>query len=504
MESEKIIEMTPNYFLKYGDEKELLRIIHEGETLDVAWARLAKEYSDLVAIVDEEEYTYARLDSDVATFRGVLKNAGVNKGDFVGIFIPNSYAFAKAFLAATTLGAVAVLLPPHLEDKAVYGLSQKFAFKALVYSEPMAEKVTLAGTLSLALVKASEETAPVPAVPCSPSDPCAVLFTGGTTGKSKGALLNHGAVIRGTINGCYGFAGVEHQRYLLVLPLTHVFGLIRNLLTTLYTGSTLKICRNPKDMFREMAVFKPTVLVLVPALAEMGINLSKQMKAGAKLFGGELHHIVAGACAVPQHLINEYNEIGITMLAGYGLTESANLVSGNPVPLKKPHAVGLPDPKQSLKIVNGELWIKGDHVMTCYLGADEENKAAFEDGWFKTGDLVRFDEDGFMYIVGRIKEVIVLDSGEKISPAELEVAFCAPDYINDAEVFADTESGRTILALEVVVRPGYTIGKEEVKAEMSRINLTLPPHERVNKIVVRDEDFPRSPSMKKIRRGMQK
>ena len=504
MENEKIIEMTPNYFAPYADMAELARIIHEGESLETMWARVSKEYADLVAISDGEEYTFARLDSDVAAFRGVLKNAGVNKGDFVGIFLPNSYAFVKAFLAATTLGAVAVLLPPHLEDKAVYGLSQKFKFTALVYSEPMAEKVQLAGTLSLKLVNASEAASPVPANPCSPSDPCAVLFTGGTTGKSKGALLNHGAVIRGTINGCYGFAGIERQRYLLVLPLTHVFGLIRNLLTSLYTGSTLRICRNNKDMFREMAVFKPTVLVIVPALAEMGINLSKQMKAGAKLFGGELHHIISGACAVPQHLINEYNEIGITMLAGYGLTESSNLVSGNPIPLQKPHSVGLPYPKQSLRIVNGELWIKGDHVMTCYLGDEAENKAAFEDGWFKTGDLVRFDEDGFLYIVGRIKEVIVLSSGEKVSPAELEVSFCAPDYINDAEVFEDTENGRSILALEVVVRPGYTVSKEQVKAEMERINLTLPSHARVNKIVVRDEDFPRSPSMKKIRRGMQK
>ena len=505
MENEKIIEVSENHFLPHADAEELARIIKEGETLEKMWARVAAEHAQHTAISDGEEYTFARLDDDTARLRGALSASGVKKGDYVGIFIPNSYAFAKAFLAVTTMGAVAVLLPPHLDEKAVYGLSVKLAFSALVYDEPTEERVKPLSALSLKLLRADAEGKPVPSVPCTPSDPCAVLFTGGTTGKSKGALLNHGAVIRGTINACYGFPHISNQRYLLVLPLTHVFGLIRNLLNSLYTGSTLHICRNPKDMFREMAVFKPTVLVLVPALAEMAINLAKQLKAGAGLFGGALHHIICGASVVAPHLIREYHEIGITLLQGYGLTESANLVSGNPTSMKKPDSVGLPYPKQSLRIVNGELWIKGDHVMTCYLGAEEDNRAAFEDGWFKTGDLVRFDEDGYLYIVGRIKEVIVLESGEKVSPAELEVHFCSPEYINDAEVFEDiNESGRHILALEVVVRPGYAVSKEEVKAEMNAINATLPSHARVSKIVVRDEDFPRSPSMKKIRKGFMK
>ena len=502
MENEKIIQVTENHFLPYGDEKELARIIKDDVSVAAMWERCAGEYADLCAISDlNETYTYARVNDDVAHLRGALKANGVKKGSRIGIIIPNSYAFVKAFLAAVTAGAVAVLLPPHLDEKAVYGLCQKFSITALVYDEPTAEKTALAATLPLKLIRADEKAEPTPAASCVHSDPCAVLFTGGTTGRSKGVLLSHGAVLRGTINGCYACRDICAQRYLLVLPLTHVFGLIRNCLTVLYTGSTLRICRNPKDMFREMAVFKPTFLILVPALAEMGINLAKQLKAGANFFGGALRYIIAGACAVPQHLITEYNEIGVTLLAGYGLTESANLVSGNPNPLEKPNSVGLPYPGQSLRIVNGELWIKGDHVMTCYLEEEEETRAAMEDGWFKTGDLVRIDEDGYLYIVGRIKEIIVLDSGEKVSPAELEVAFCAPDYMNDAMVYAErNESGRQSLVLEVVLRPGFNVSEEAVKAEMNEINKTLPPFARVSKIIVRDEDFPRSPSMKKIRK----
>ena len=501
MENEEIIEVTQNYFLPYADTEELARIIRDDPSVGAMWSRCSAEYADMCAISDvDETYTYARLSSDVESFRGVLKKSGVKKGDFVGIFIPNSYDFIKAFLATVTAGAVAVLLPPHLDEKAVYGLSMKFSLSALVYDQSFTEKVKLASSLKLPLVRADETAEPAESVQCNLSDPCAVLFTGGTTGKSKGVLLSHGAVLRGTINGCYGFPKIFAQRYMLVLPLTHVFGLIRNTLTVLYSGSTLRICRNPKDMFREMAVFKPTCLILVPALAEMGINLSRQLKAGAGLFGGELRYIICGASAVPPHLIKEYSEIGVTLLAGYGLTESSNLVCGNPNTLYKPGSVGFPYPGQSLRIVNGELWIKGDHVMTCYLGEEEENRAALEDGWFKTGDLVKIDEEGYMYIVGRIKEVIVLDSGEKVSPAELEFEFCAPDYINDAMVYAErSESGRQSLVLEVVLRPGFTVSKDAVIAEMNKINATLPSHVRVSKIIVRDEDFPRSPSMKKIR-----
>ena len=501
MENEKIIEVKEGVFPALNRE-ELARIIYDDESVEAMWERVSAAYSETCAISDlNENYSYARLKKDVACFRGALASKGVKKGDFVGVFIPNSYDFVKVFLAVVTSGAVAVLIPPQLDEKTVYGMSAKFSFSALVYGEQLAEKVKLASALPFPLIMAEEEGKEAPSIKCRQSDPCAVLFTGGTTGKSKGVLLSHGAILQGTQNGCYGVKGLLGERYLIVLPLTHVFGLIRNMLTVLYTGSTLRICRNPKDMFREMAVFKPTYLILVPALAEMGLNLSRQMKLGAKLFGGELRYIICGASATPPHLIKEYKAIGVTLLQGYGLTESANLVSGNPNSLEKPESVGFPYPNQSLRIVNGELWIKGKNLMTCYLD-EEENKMAFEDGWFKTGDLARIDDEGYIYIVGRIKEVIVLDSGEKVSPAEVEFAFCTPDYISDAMVYDErSESGRQILVLEVVLRPGFGVSKDVAKAELDKINAALPSYERVSKIIIRDEDFPRSPSMKKIRKG---
>ena len=329
---------------------------------------------------------------------------------------------------------------------------------------------------------------------------CALpIFTGGTTGKSKGARLSQRAVMEGTKNGCYGIKEIFEQRYLLVLPLTHVFGLIRNLMTALYTGSALFICRNNKDMFRDIAVFKPTILVLVPALAEMALNLSRQF--GKNMLGPDMKTIICGAAPVAPYLVKEYDKLGIALLPGYGLTESANLVSGNPEALRKPESVGLIYGCMDYKIVDGELWLKGVNMMDGY-ATEEDNATAYEDGYFKTGDLVRIDEEGFLYITGRIKEIIVLSNGENVSPAELEVKFYSLDVVQDCLVYDVNEGGREMLVLEVLPRMSSVkaLGIEDLysylKDEVEKINATLPGFERINKIIIRDTDFIRTPAMK--------
>jgi long-chain acyl-CoA synthetase len=395
-----------------------------------------------------------------------------------------------------------VLLPPHLDNMTVFGCSMKFGMKALVYSGALEEKldITKAKNPALPLIEAGQlgETT-APAVECPGAAVCTALFTGGTTGKSKGAKLSHKALLAGTVNGCYGIRDVFSQRYLLVLPLTHVFGLVRNLMTSLYTGSTLYVCRNNKDMFRDVAMFKPTIMVLVPALAEMALNLSNQF--GRNMWGPDLKTIICGAAAVPPYLIREYDKFGIQVCPGYGLTESANLVSGNPEAMSKPESVGLIYPGMEYKIVDGELWLKGVNMMDGYFG-DEENALAYEDGWFKTGDLVRIDEDGYLYITGRIKEIIVLSSGENISPAELEVKFYALDGVQDCFIYDITEDGVQQLVLEVVPRMAAlkALGVEDVgtylTGKIKEVNDTLPAFEKINKIIIRDSDFIRTPAMK--------
>jgi len=500
-----MIEINENKFLKYASKETLDKIV-KFPSISHMWENCVSQYGDLPAVEDGEKYTFSQLNKDVASLRTILKEKGVKPGDKVGLFMPNSYEFIKTYLAVTTSGAVAALLPVHLDQKSVYGLSMMFGLTAVIYADSTKEQTILVSQLNpgVALISSDEKSDTLtPAFYNEEKDPCSILFTGGTSGKSKGALLSHGNIMAGTINGCYGYPEVFNQRYFLILPLTHVFGLIRNCLTSLYTGSCLYICHNPKDMFKIMPVYKPTILILVPALAEMALNLSKQI--GPHILGGQLKTIICGAAQVPPHLVNEYSEMGVDLLPGYGLTESSNLVSGNPEAKRKPDSVGLPYPGQKFRLENGELWIKGDNMMMGYVGAPEETEKAYEDGWFKTGDLVRFDEEGYMYIVGRIKDVIVLPTGENISPEELEAKFCQLDFIQDAMVRTDTENGTQVLVLEVVPRAGEMAklpAEDKVsymKEELGKINHTLPAFQRVSKIIIRDSDFERTPAMKKVR-----
>ena len=493
--------MNHEFFAKYTDAETFSRIVNY-ESVAQMWRESVAKYPDSVAVVDNESYTYSELDRMVAEYRGVLSEAGVAPGMLVGIFCPNSIGFVKAFLAAATLGAPSVLLPAHLDEATVFGCAKGFGLKAVVYHSQTEEKLSVlrsnAPDVSTVSVSASSELRP-DAVAVPGSAICTVLFTGGTTGKSKGSKLSNRAVMAGVRNGCYGIKEVFEQRYLLVLPLTHVFGLIRNLLTALYTGSALFICRNNKDMFRDVAVFKPTIMVMVPALAEMALNLSKQF--GRNMLGADLKTVICGAAAVAPYLVREYKAMGIDLFPGYGLTESANLVSGNPESVRKPDSVGLIYPDMEYKIVDGELWLKGLNMQDGYVGG-ADNELAYSDGYFKTGDLVRIDDEGFLYITGRTKEIIVLSTGENVSPQEVEARFYALDCVRDCLLYDTNEDGAEMLVLEVLPRMdfftanGISDVEGYIKDAVAKVNETLPSFEKINKVIVRDTDFVRTPAMK--------
>lgn len=497
------IKTVSNPFARYASEETLAKIV-DFKSVGEMWNHCVSTYAELLAVTDgENSYTYAGLEDAVSHVRATLSRNGVQKGDCVAVYMQNSCDFVAAYLGITTFGAVALLLPPQLNDMAVFGCCYKYRAHIVLTSEQLLPNTLQASQkLGVVAVVSKDYAADTfPCVVCEAKDPCVILFTGGTTGKSKGALLNNGAVLRGAKNGCFGYSDVFLQRYLLVLPLTHVFGLIRNLMTSLYTGSGLFICRNNKDMFRDIAMFRPTILVLVPALAEMALNLSKQF--GRNMLGDSLKYIICGAATVAPYLVSEYEKFGITLFPGYGLTESANLVSGNPESKIKPGSVGIPYEGQQLRVVDGELWLKGVNMMDGYLNDPEENAAAYTDGWFRTGDLVRFDDEGFMYITGRIKEIIVLPSGENISPAELEALFNEIDIIQDSLVYY-SEKDHT-LALMVYPRAvmignnGITDVHRAINDAVQNVNQTLPSYMRVSKVVIRDTDFVRSPSMKILR-----
>ncbi|MBQ2133659.1 MAG: AMP-binding protein, partial [Bacteroidales bacterium] len=199
----------------------------------------------------------------------------------------------------------------------------------------------------------------------------------------------------------------------------------------------------------------------------------------------------------------EFDSIGISLFAGYGMTEAGNLTSGNVDVIEKPTSVGKIYPGQEVKVVDGELWIKGDNVFLGYYGDPEKTAEVLtEDGWLKTGDLGRFDEEGYMYITGRIKNLIILSNGENVSPESLEEPFYKCDKLKDCLVKEEEVDGRSVIAIEILPRMEEFANTpwEEVEKFFNEllvsVNETFPTTHRIAKLTVRKEDFKRTGTLK--------
>ena len=494
-------------FQAFMEQAELAGISHPSTIAALTEQFLG--YADLTAVEWEGgAKSYGALYEDIALTRGWLAENGFQKGDRVALLMMNEYEFVRIFYALTTSGMVAVPLMPNLPPTLFPQLFLKTQLRAVMYDSlftPLADKLKPA-IPSIRFLGTGEvgrgEPLPADAV-LSADDPAVILYTSGTTGRPKGAVLSHRALLRGAFNGCFGYKGVFEQRYYALIPFAHVFGLVRCLLTAHLTRSLLYLCLDMKAFIRDLKAAQPTILVLVPALADMLYSVG--MGYGWQTLGGRLRLIIAGGAPVGQALIERFAAQGVMVAPGYGLTETANLVSGNPQPLNKPGSVGLIYDGQSYRIEDGELWLKGDNLMSGYYNDPEETAAALCDGWFRTGDLARVDEDGYLYITGRLKNLIILGNGENVSPEALEERVNALPFVKDSLVKEDkNEHGVPVIGVEIFAddRAVQSLGITDVKAAaeqgITAINRELPPYMHIAKVTIVEHDFLRG-GIKKLR-----
>lgn len=477
-------------------ERELL---HYMPTINELMEFACKQYNKLPAISDGKiTYTYEELYNRVAVRRGHLKKLGYKKGDHIAVFAPNTLDAMELYFAIVTGGYVSVMMPASLIPQALAGLLKKFDVRGIFYDKTLEERLP-----DFIKIKNTTEY-----VECEPIEPenvtkdtiCSICMTGGTTGTPKGAVMTHGAMMRGAFNGCFISRGVLYNRYIAILPLSHIFGLVKGFLSCIYTGGLIFECRDVKRGIGMIPILKPTTLVVVPGMAEIIVGLTK-MKG--KAFSESLKMLIIGAAPVPPRLMREIDALGIGVLAGYGLTEGANLTSGNKNVLEKPDSMGMIYPEQRYKIVDGELRVKGDNLMQGYYNDAESTAAVFdEEGYLRTGDLVRMDEDGLIYITGRIKNLIILANGENVSPEEIEEEFYKNDSIKDCLVKEMEMNGKYVIGIEILPYEPAVDGKssDEIEEMFKRItadiNQKLNTFKQVSKIVIRTEDFKRTPAMK--------
>ncbi len=468
-----------NYFYDMLPKEEFERLPYFPTMSEfVDW--FTKEYADNPAVSDQvNTITYKELGERVARRRAFVESLGLPKGSHIAIFDKNSQDAIEMFLAVTTSGYVAM----------------NFQFK------PLTEKLQ---GVKVCPVSSIAETG-VPSTKVDPDSPAAIFFTGGTTGTPKGAVLTHRALMRGNYNTIFKPGKVIGvHRYIAILPLSHVFGLIAGTMGCFYTGNLIFTCEDMKATIGKLPVIKPTLLVIVPGVCDILAGLCKMY--GPQFLGGSLRLIISGAANVPPRLVDIFTKMGVEFCFGYGLTETANLTSANADAITHPTSIGKIYPGQQTKVVDGELWVKGDNVFSGYYKDPEKTAEAFsEDGWFRTGDLVRFDEEGFLYITGRIKNLIILDNGENVSPESLEEPFYADPCVRDAMVKEDELNGHKVIAVEILPFAPAFEGKspEEIAAYMNalvdKINAGLPTTHQIRKVTVRKEDFKRTGSMKVAR-----
>lgn len=455
--------------------------------------------------------SYEDLKHDVAKTRKVLLDAGLKKGQNVAMVFKNDYNFVRTFFAISTLGGIAVIIPPALPTQALFGSCKKFDIAMIAYGEEVEENIiTLRCMLpNIPYVSYKDiSSGTIEAIhdkTVKPTDPAAIMFTGGTTGTPKGAILSHRALLRGSYNGCFSEGKIFNIKYMALVPFFHVFGLVRNMLTNINTGSNMYLVKEMMHFIKEIKDAQPEVMVLVPALANLIYSIVSQH--GIAAVGGKLRLIICGGANVTPECISRLLKVGITICPGYGLTETANLVSGSVEYKTRPSSVGIHYPEQDVKLVNGEIWVKGDNLFDGYYkDPDETNHVMSDDGYLKTGDLGRFDEDGFLYIVGRNKNIIVLDSGENVSPEIIENALDNIPLINSSLIYQDkNEEGRDIIAAKifpnypVLKRLGYDNIEKTINGVVAQVNAKMPPFMHINKVIILKEDFKRSGSMKILR-----
>lgn len=378
-----------------------------------------------------------------------------------------------------------------------------------------------------------------------PDKLASIVFTSGTTGKGKGVMLSQTNIVSDMTQGMYNFQITP--KTLCVLPPHHTFGSTVNFVGHYAQGSEVYISSGLKYILSELKEQQPTHLILVPLFVEtfykriwataekqgkdkllramikasngmrkVGIDIRKTLFSSVtSAFGGKLEMIICGGAALNQDIIDTFEGIGITILNGYGITECAPLISCNRNEYRKKGSVGTPIIGERVKILDpdengeGEICVKGPNVMMGYYKNPEATAAAFdEDGFFKTGDYGRLDSEGWIYITGRLKNLIILSNGKNVYPEEIETEIQGIYGVNEVVVYEglnpDGTSKDCIVAeiypdFDGLKNRGISDAQKYFKDNVQKINLNAPSYKKVQIVKVRNEEFPKNTSKKIVR-----
>ena len=384
----------------------------------------------------------------------------------------------------------------------------------------------------------------------NPDEMRILLFTSGTTGNAKGVCLTQRNICSNILS-IYGIVKVKRSDlFFSILPLHHTYECTIGFLLPLYSGASICYCDGLRYLSNNMLEYHPSVILCVPLLLEkMYQKIMKSMKKSLpekyikdtenpidklplilrtivsrkvkNTLGGRLRVFIVGAAAVNPEIANTFDKLKLNSLQGYGLTECAPLVAGNTDFYKRNDSAGLPIPNVEYKIYDpdkegvGEIIVKGPNVMLGYYNMPEETEKVLKDGWFHTGDLGKIDENGFLYITGRCKSVIVTKNGKNIYPEEIESYLNDSPLIsealvmgiqkeNDDETYVNAQIFPNMDAIKEYLK-GTVPTKEEIKKIISdvitSVNSKIPNYKHIKNFVIKDKEFEKTTTQKIKRYG---
>lgn len=485
------------------------------------------------------------------------------KGKRIAVISENRYEWGMAYLAVTCGTGVVVPLDKSLPENEIISLIERSEVEAIFYSKKYDEimkrvreqKVgNLKYFISMDLEKEEDGVLSQKELveegkkliengdrsfldaEIDPEAMDMMLFTSGTTSTSKAVALSHRIICANLMDIASVLDINVNDTMLSFLPMHHAFECTVGFLYPLYRGTTVAFCEGIKHMADNLREYKISVMVSVPILYEnmykkllkgvekqgkleklqKGLKISKVLRklhidVRKKLFkeihdklGGNIRLFVSGAAALDVETERGFNDLGFRLIQGYGLTETAPVISAGTDREYREGSIGKPFPSLEVRVAHegedgiGEIQVKGPSVMIGYYNNDEENAKAFEDGFFRTGDLGYFDKDGFLYISGRQKSVIVLKNGKNIFPEELENLVNKIEGVAESMVYGKPDKdGDTKICVKVVydpqaVKEAYNLEDEKeiydlIWQKIKEVNKTMPAYKYIRELMITTE-----------------
>ena len=484
--------------------------------------RAAFHFPDHIAVIEgDRSVSFSEFNRDANQIASALVSVGVQPGDHVALCAPNSYAWLVFYFGALKAGAVAVtfshlLLKDELsrtladcEPKILFTADEKLEDLGDYRKRPYPELVVCDhGDISYARL-AEKGTSEFKTVDRHRQDNAAILYTGGTTGIPKGAMLTHENLQTSIFNVAHYERSTQNDRALCFLPLNHVFGQIHIMNSTVFSGGGL-VVQPAFDLEKVLEAIERHQVTKFYAVPTIYIRLLRLPDLREKM--GSVRYCFSAAASMATEVVREWKaQTGLNIYEAYGMTESASIVTYNHYYRHVVGSVGTPANLVEVQIRDlegnvlgqgeeGEICICGPNITKGYLNNPEETESAFWGDWFRSGDIGVIDEDGYLYIVDRLKDMVIT-GGENVYPREVEeVLYTRPEVLECAVVgLPDPEYGERVTAF-IVPQKGHQIDpgslKDYLKARLAGF--------KVPKEYITVEELPKSSAGKVLKREVRK